>query len=423
MPREARARVICRSAAAGAGARQATQSSVRHACAAERSALLARRPTRRTAGHAVTRPHAVRAQLALHSTASASWPPPLVYRSICSCECSCALLRRLTGARRARACGPQEWAPASSWIRHHRLLTPPGKTQAHMKRCAPRSPPRGRGASHARGVSAGQRDRTRPGAPGLRCTGGSAPFSPGSLGRVVESGPTGIQRRHRDTRTPAARHAHGIRRMRDPCQLGAREPARAIDCAHPVMRAERSTSARGARVLDKPVEGDVDVGLVLSRNGVAAHLAPRDLLETQLLDELVRGERARQVVLVAEHKERDAHERGLGDEVMELAGGAGDVLVVRGVHDVHHGVHPPAIPFPHGPKARLPAEVPQFDRHLAPSNLTHVEADRRDHALRKRAGSDDVDQCGLARVLQADERKLHLLLEEQASQPVQQSLP
>ena len=47
----------------------------------------------------------------------------------------------------------------------------------------------------------------------------------------------------------------------------------------------------------------------------------------------------------------------------------------------HDGVDAATVAFPHGAKARLAADVPQLDGHVALGDLPHVEAHRGDHVL------------------------------------------
>ena len=75
---------------------------------------------------------------------------------------------------------------------------------------------------------------------------------------------------------------------------------------------------------------------------------------------------------------------------------------------------PTADPLTH-PPTHLPAQVPQLDDHAALCDLSHVEADRGDHVLGKLPRRQHVDQARLARVLQPDQRQLHLLAEEEAA--------
>eukprot|EP00964_Phaeocystis_antarctica_P101488 scaffold66950_cov60-Phaeocystis_antarctica.AAC.1 len=70
---------------------------------------------------------------------------------------------------------------------------------------------------------------------------------------------------------------------------------------------------------------------------------------------------------------------------MELSLGHCDVVGVSRVDDVDDGVHAATVSLPHRAKARLAAQVPQLNRHLALGHLAHVEAHRRYHVLRKAA--------------------------------------
>lgn len=64
--------------------------------------------------------------------------------------------------------------------------------------------------------------------------------------------------------------------------------------------------------------------------------------------------------------------------------------------------------------AYLASQVPELDGDLALGHFAHVEANRRDHVLTKRARGDDIHKRGFARVLEPDQGQLHLLVEKQA---------
>ncbi len=66
-------------------------------------------------------------------------------------------------------------------------------------------------------------------------------------------------------------------------------------------------------------------------------------------------------------------------------------------------------------RADLPAQVPQLNGDRAARDLAHVEAHGGDHVLMEGARGNHVDQRRFARILQAYQRQLHLLLEEQAA--------
>jgi hypothetical protein len=49
--------------------------------------------------------------------------------------------------------------------------------------------------------------------------------------------------------------------------------------------------------------------------------------------------------------------------------------------DLHNGIDASAVSFPHGPEARLTADVPHLDGHVALGDFPHVEAHRGDHVF------------------------------------------
>jgi hypothetical protein len=87
-------------------------------------------------------------------------------------------------------------------------------------------------------------------------------------------------------------------------------------------------------VPDQPRQHDVQVGLLLGADAVAAHLAPRHRRQVQLLNQLVDGEVVRQVRLVAQHQQRDAVERGPAQQVVQLLARDGQRVLVGAVDDV-----------------------------------------------------------------------------------------
>lgn len=66
--------------------------------------------------------------------------------------------------------------------------------------------------------------------------------------------------------------------------------------------------------------------------------------------------------------------------------------------NLHNGIDASAVSFPHGPEARLAADVPHFDGHVALGDFAHVEAHRGDHVLaelaRLKAENRDVSKKG-----------------------------
>ena len=107
---------------------------------------------------------------------------------------------------------------------------------------------------------------------------------------------------------------------------------------------------------------------------------------------------------------------------MELVSRGLDLVQVGGVDHVDDGVDPAAVALPHGAEPRLTADVPQFDGDVALGNLAHVESHRGDHVFVEVARCDDVDEGGLAGVLQPDEGQLHLLLPEEGLEPLEQAV-
>lgn len=53
---------------------------------------------------------------------------------------------------------------------------------------------------------------------------------------------------------------------------------------------------------------------------------------------------------------------------------------------VHDGVDAATVSLPHRAEARLAADVPHLDRHVALGDFAHVEANGRDHVLAELAG-------------------------------------
>lgn len=53
---------------------------------------------------------------------------------------------------------------------------------------------------------------------------------------------------------------------------------------------------------------------------------------------------------------------------------------------VHDGVDAATVSLPHRAEARLAADVPHLDRHIALGDFAHVEANGRDHVLAELAG-------------------------------------
>merc|ERR1711934_208618 len=176
------------------------------------------------------------------------------------------------------------------------------------------------------------------------------------------------------------------------------------------------------RVLGEPLDGNINIVLILARDRVAAHLPVLEVLEVEPVDELRGRQRPRKVVLVSQDKERDPAHGGLAEKVVKLGLCNLYILVVGRVHHVDNAVHSSAVPLPHAPEARLPVQIPQFYRDSTLCHLPHVESNSWNHIFVETSGGNDVDQGSLPRVLQSDQGQLHLLLEEEASQPVKQNL-
>lgn len=92
-------------------------------------------------------------------------------------------------------------------------------------------------------------------------------------------------------------------------------------------RDERGASARECTppsscrlaVLDEPIHGDIDVDRIFGGDRVAADLAVGERLQLQPLDQLVYAYGCTKIILVAQDQRRDALERRLGEQVMQLA--------------------------------------------------------------------------------------------------------
>ena len=171
-------------------------------------------------------------------------------------------------------------------------------------------------------------------------------------------------------------------------------------------------------VLDEPIEGDFDVHVVLGRDRVAADLTALNLLKAKDVDDLLSGSRSGEVILVSEDEEGDPSEGGLCEELLELLLGALELLLVGRVDDVDDGVDAAAVALPHAAETGLAADIPHLDSDVPLSDLLHVEPDGGDHVLLEGPGRDDVDKSGLARVLETNKSELHLLLPEEALDPI-----
>ena len=67
---------------------------------------------------------------------------------------------------------------------------------------------------------------------------------------------------------------------------------------------------------------------------------------------------------------------------MELGGGGIEVVAVCCVDHVDDDVDAATVALPHTAEARLTANVPNFDRHIALLHFAHVETNCRDQVLR-----------------------------------------
>ena len=69
---------------------------------------------------------------------------------------------------------------------------------------------------------------------------------------------------------------------------------------------------------DEPLEGDVDVVLLLAGDGVAADLAILDGVQVHLLDQSVFVESVWKIAFVAQNQNRDADQLRLLQQVVQL---------------------------------------------------------------------------------------------------------
>jgi hypothetical protein len=74
----------------------------------------------------------------------------------------------------------------------------------------------------------------------------------------------------------------------------------------------------GLGVRDEPLQGDVNVVLLLARDGVAADLAILDGVQVHLLDQAVFIQGIGKISLVAQHQDWDSHQLRLFQEVVKL---------------------------------------------------------------------------------------------------------
>ena len=90
--------------------------------------------------------------------------------------------------------------------------------------------------------------------------------------------------------------------------------------------------------------GNAYAHLVLGADAVAANLASLYVLQLQLGDQLLDISGTLDVILVAEHKQGDACESGLLNEVQQLVAGDIHSVGVGAVHNVNDGIHATAVP-------------------------------------------------------------------------------
>ncbi|EFE41156.1 hypothetical protein TRV_04105 [Trichophyton verrucosum HKI 0517] len=101
-----------------------------------------------------------------------------------------------------------------------------------------------------------------------------------------------------------------------------------------ITKERQATPWSTARPRDEPPQHGVEVGLFLCADAVAAHLALRDALQLHRVDQLVDAQHVRQVGLVAQHQQRDALQRRLADQVVQLVRRRRQAGPVCGIHDV-----------------------------------------------------------------------------------------
>ena len=141
-------------------------------------------------------------------------------------------------------------------------------------------------------------------------------------------------------------------------------------------------------VLHQPMKHGVQVRLLSCRDTIARHLSARYALEVHHVNQLVDGEPVWEVRFVAQHQERDADERLVAHEDVELLLGRRQHVHVGDVDDEDDGVDAAAISLPHLAEAGLPTQVPALECHMPFLHPLHVEAHRWDGAaIRGQPGS------------------------------------
>lgn len=105
---------------------------------------------------------------------------------------------------------------------------------------------------------------------------------------------------------------------------------------------------------------------------------------------------------------------------MKLVFGCLCLLLIRCIHHINNSADSSTVPLPHTAEAWLTSNVPELYGHVAFGDFPHVESYCWDHVFVELPRRDHVDEGGLARILQAHQCELHLLLPEEGLEPVQQ---
>lgn len=150
---------------------------------------------------------------------------------------------------------------------------------------------------------------------------------------------------------------------------------------------------------DEPLDGNVQIGLVLCGDRVAGDLLGRNGRQPKPINQLLCRQRPGQVILIPQDEDWNSRQLRLLHQIMQLIPRRINLGRVRRIHDKDDGLDVPTVAFPHVTEARLAANVPDFEGDAAALDLAHVEADGGDHVFRKAAAGQDVDERGLARVL------------------------
>lgn len=132
---------------------------------------------------------------------------------------------------------------------------------------------------------------------------------------------------------------------------------------------------------DKPLKGNVNIVFLLARDRVTAYFSILNGAQVHFLDKFLFIQGPRQVSLIAENEDGNAGELGLVEQILQLVSRRFQLLVICGVDHVDDAVDAAAIALPHGPEARLAADVPQLYRHVAFHDFAHVEPNRRNHVF------------------------------------------